>query len=118
HVFLRAFARVPKDHNAGTGLAGSLQNRVKFSMKSTGYDQHGSAELFQRHEHLLRGLRLGNNAHFVLNCEHLCDPCTKDCLVISQNQFEHCLSTSRLANEVISIDHTSYALRFTTPCFL
>ena len=63
-------------------------------MKPAGNDQHRGAELVERHEHLLGGLRLGDNAHLVFNRQHFGDSRAENCLVVCQNQFQHWLSTS------------------------
>jgi hypothetical protein len=39
-------------------------------------------------------LRLRHNAHFVFDRQHFGDARPEDCLVVGQNQFQHCVSSS------------------------
>ena len=53
--------------------------------------QNGGAKFVQGHEHLLLGLRLRHDAHFVFNRQHFGDARAKDGLIVGQNQFQHLL---------------------------
>ena len=89
HIFLSALAGVAQDDNPRADLVRRLQHTVEFVVKAPSHYQHCRAEFIERHEHLLRRLRLRHNAHLVLDRQHLGDPRTKNCLIIGQYQFQH-----------------------------
>ena len=59
-------------------------------------DQYGGAKFVQGHEHLLLGLRLRHDAHFIFDRQYFGDARAKDRLIVGQNQFEHCSLSSCL----------------------
>jgi hypothetical protein len=85
HVTLRALAGISQHDQPGLIADGRLQHGIKVVEKSPRHNQHGSAELIQSHEHLLRGLRLRYNAHFVFHSQHFGNARAKNGLVIGQN---------------------------------
>ena len=94
-MLLRALAGIGEHDDAGLGLVGGLHDGGKIVVKSRRHDQHGGAKLIQRHEHLLRSLRLRHDAHLVFHRQHFGDARAENCLVIGQNQFEHVVNAPR-----------------------
>ena len=93
HISLRALASIGQHDHACFVAVRGLQHAVEIGMEPTSDNQHGGAKLVQSHEHLLLGLRLRHNAHFVFDRQHFGDSRAEDCLVIGQNQFEHRVSS-------------------------
>src|SRR5581483_12141038 len=115
HIFLRALASIAEHYNSRADFIRRLHNGVEVAVKPASHHQNCGAEFVESHKHLLRSLRLRNDAHLVFYGQHLGDARAKNSLVVGQNEFQHWLSTSRLrlTNKIVSIDHTSYALSFT-----
>ena len=117
HVFLRTLAGIAQHHNPGADFRRALQYRVEVVVKASGNNQHSRAELVERHEHLLGRLGLRDDAHLVFDRENFCDPRAKNSLVVCQNEFQHCLRTSRLrlANKIVRVNYASHTLVLAGP---
>ena len=66
-------------------------------METSGNDEHGGAEFIEGHEHLLGGLRLSHDAHFVFHGQDLRDAGTEDRLIVGQNELQHGLRSTFVA---------------------
>ena len=112
HVTLRAFAGIGQHHHPGFGFAGSLQYAVEIGVETARNHQNRGAKFVQGHKHLLLGLRLRHDAHFILDRQNFGDACPEDGLIVGQNQFQHLLSSSPLvANEIVGVNHAGHAAR-------
>jgi hypothetical protein len=93
-------------------LFAACSTPAKSPWKPPGHDQHRGAEFVERHQHLFRCLRLRHNAHLVFYRQNFGDARAENCLVISQNQFQHLFCTSRLTlpHKIVRINHTRYSV--------
>jgi hypothetical protein len=67
-------------------------------------------EFLDRYHCLFGGLRLGYDANIIFHGENLCDACAEDCLIVSENNFQHLFTSDFvITQEFIALNHTGDA---------
>ena len=76
---------------------GCISYTLKIRQEAGREDEHGGAELVDRHHHLFDGLCLGDDAEIVFHGKHFGDTRTENGLIVSQNDLQHIVRSPILA---------------------